>query len=153
MSISVRLEDNSEREAENALISYVAYRKLTGGAMPRAETLKRLGAALGMRYVQAERILKEAERAAQSARETTIKAAKIGDVNSAFALIQRDRELNEILGSKEDNTHGESVNTITIETISSKVAQTVAQSSISAIRGIRSLFRKIEKATRPNDEQ
>lgn len=156
MSIVVRLENKSEREAENKLklISFAVYRKLTDGAWPQTETLKRFGESLGMSHVQVENTLREAERREQNARlsEAIDKAIEIGDVNGAFTLMQRDYELNKIPRSKEESTHFQPVNAITIKDISSKIAQTARQTSISAIRGIRSWFRKIEQATRPTEQ-
>ena len=98
MSFSARLADGDEGAAERALVNYVAYHKLTGGATPRAITLAKLGLALGMKTVQAKRILEDAQRVADRAVGTVIeKAARNGDVGTAFSLMEREKEREEEL--------------------------------------------------------
>ena len=98
MSFSARLADGDEGAAERALVNYVAYHKLTGGAIPRPTTLAKLGLALGMKTVQAKRIIEDAQRVADRAAGTVIeKAARNGDVGTAFSLMEREKEREEEL--------------------------------------------------------
>ena len=153
MSFSARLADGDEGAAERALVNYVAYHKLTGGQIPRATTLARLGIALGMKTVQAKRIIEDAQRMADRAAGTVIeKAARNGDVGTAFSLMEREKEREEALMHISENCETANIIEPCAEAVKD-ITRKAAQTSISAIRGIRSWFRKIEKATRPTDEQ
>ena len=153
MSFSARLADGDEGAAERALANYVAYHKLTGGIIPREATIKKLGEALGMRYVSAKRIMEDAQRMADRAAGTAIeKAARNGDVGTAFSLMEQENEREEALGHILANRETADTSAPCAEAVKD-ITRKAAQTSISAIRGIRSWFRKIEKATRPTDEQ
>ena len=91
MSIVSRVIDGDAEERESALVAFVAERALHYGPSSNASrTIARLGLEMGLKTVDASRIIQKGEALADSVRGTDIeKAIRKGDVAAATAMLAR----------------------------------------------------------------
>ena len=93
-AIRASIADGGAEKANDALVEYVAYFKLSHKPIPRPQTIAKLGLAMGMKAVEPKRILKDAEKLAQLTRGTIIESASLdGNVAIAMALMKREENL------------------------------------------------------------
>ena len=85
------LQENTNKAAEEALTNYLTYFRLSHSGKPRANTIARMGLAMGMNVFSPKRLLDKAESRAEQVRGTLIeKAAANGDVATTLALLKRE---------------------------------------------------------------
>ena len=93
------LQENTNKAAEEALTNYLTYFRLSHSGKPRANTIARMGLAMGMNVVSPKRLLDKAESRAEQVRGTLIeKAAANGDVATTLALLKREDGVDEAVG-------------------------------------------------------
>ena len=98
-SIVSRVIDGDAEERESALVAFVAERALRHGPKPNAfKTIARLGLEMGLKTVDASRIVKKGEALADRVRGTVIeKAIRKGDVATATALLARESDIDRLV--------------------------------------------------------
>ena len=98
-SIVSRVIDGDAEERESALVAFVAERALRHGPKPNAfKTIARLGLEMGLKTVDASRIVKKGEALADRVRGTVIeKAIRKGDVATATALLAREADIDRLV--------------------------------------------------------
>ena len=93
------LQENTNKAAEEALTNYLTYFRLSHSGKPRANTIARMGLAMGMNVVNPKRLLDKAESRAEQVRGTLIeKAAANGDVATTLALLKREDGVDDAVG-------------------------------------------------------
>ena len=93
------LQENTNKAAEEALTNYLTYFRLSHSGKPRANTIARMGLAMGMNVVSPKRLLDKAESRAEQVRGTLIeKAAANGDVATTLALLKREDGVDDAVG-------------------------------------------------------
>ena len=98
-SVVSRVIDGDAEEREAALVAFVAERALRHGPKPNAfKTIARLGLEMGLKTVDASRIVKKGEALADRVRGTVIeKAIRKGDVATATALLARESDIDRLV--------------------------------------------------------
>ena len=129
MSIVSRVIDGDAEERESALVAFVAERALHYGPSSNASrTIARLGLEMGLKTVDASRIIQKGEALADSVRGTDIeKAIRKGDVAAATAMLARIAEaptstpVPERTAQKENETRKNGTATKVRETVSTSL--------------------------------
>ena len=98
-SVVSRVIDGDAEERESALVAFVAERALRHGPKPNAfKTIARLGLEMGLKTVDASRIVTKGEALAERVRGTVIeKAIRKGDVATATALLAREADIDRLV--------------------------------------------------------
>ena len=92
------LQENTNKAAEEALTNYLTYFRLSHSGKPRANTIARMGLAMGMNVFSPKRLLDKAESRAEQVRGTLIeKAAANGDVATTLALLKREDGVDDVV--------------------------------------------------------
>lgn len=94
-----RVIDGDAEERESALVALVAERALRHGPKPNAfKTIARLGLEMGLKTVNASKIINKGEALADRVRGTVIeKAIRKGDVAAATALLARESDIDRLV--------------------------------------------------------
>ena len=92
------LRENRDKAANEALTNWITYFRLSHGSVPMTKTIVRMGLAMGMSSINAQKILKASETRAEQMRGTLIeRAAANGDIATTMALLKREDGIDETI--------------------------------------------------------